>query len=238
MENILNFLVHAIKWLSKPIAQINTSSAEEKYVPSEVALAAIDLSLAFWISLYKQYKEIANAKRSGPLLEAHQRVKAAIVKYEELRGFDLSQGNPYLHLIALNAMTREELIEKKGDRVVVISSKLVELMAIVILTYNFFKKYKVRAGELFITAESDMRKFVEDNKLPGRFSWNKFIEQKKKQKSVQDFSFMDEYASATPSGPQRFEGNKNPEDERSILSQALDSPNRKTIEHSSDSEEN
>ncbi len=193
MEKILNFLILSIKWLSKAITQVKPSSTEEKFVTSELALEAIDLSLAQWVFLHWQYSAMTRVKRSERLREAHDRVKAAMAKYQELKGFGLTSGNPYLHLMSACAMTREELIAKYGDRVRVINASLVKQLTVVILTYNFFKKYRERAGELFTKAESDMRDLVQSNQLPGRFSWNNFVEKIEKEKTVADFSFMDEY---------------------------------------------
>jgi hypothetical protein len=212
MSKILNFLILAIKWLSKPISQIKTSSPEEKYVRAEFALSVIEMSAAYWLALSKQYWVITKYKQSKPLHEIHLKVQADMAKHDELKGFDLSKGNPFLYLMELKAMTRQELISNYGDRVVCIETKLLNRMMLVIITYNFFKKFKERAGEFFTKAEADMRELVEANKLPGRFSWNNFVDKVEKEKTVVDFSFMDAYNPATEdSSPETDSNENNPE---------------------------
>ena len=170
MEKILKFLILAIKWLSKPLTKFKNSSSEAKYVLTELALGSVEMSAAYWLALSKQYWVFTKYKKSEPLREIHLKVQAAMAKHDELESFDLSKGNPFLYLIELKALTKQEMISKYGDQVVCIDVKLLNRMMTVIIAYNFFKKFKECAAELFTKSEADMRELVEANKLPGRFS--------------------------------------------------------------------
>lgn len=211
MKQILGFLMIAIKWLARPALQIKTDQQDTKYVLLTDAENAIELAYFHWLRLSKDFWVITRAKRSEPFHVLHRKIEEVMQGYSELAGFDLKSGNPFFHLMDLKAMTRNDLIAKHGDKAVCIHIDLLRRLVTVIITYNFFKKYKERARDPFAKAEAEMRQLVEEKRLPGRFSWNAFVIKDEKEKQEQDYSILDLYGS--PSEPAQEEGK---EDEKKV----------------------
>ncbi len=199
MKQILGFLLLAIKWLSRTPSQIQNDTDNNRYVLLDEVNKAIELAYFHWLHLSQKYRVITASKNSNrmrekALLELHYRVQALIKERPELNGFDVRKGSPFFELISLKALSKKELIEKYGRATLCIEVDLLKDLVLTIITYNFFKKHKARALELFTEAESKMRKLVEDNKLPGRFSWNTFVIKEEKQKDEEfDSAELDQY---------------------------------------------
>ncbi|MBL7839378.1 MAG: hypothetical protein JNJ75_04495 [Cyclobacteriaceae bacterium] len=155
--------------------------------------------------------------REKALLELHYRIQALIKERPELNGFDVRKGSPFFELISLKALSKKELIEKHGRTVLCIEVDLLKDLVLTIITYNFFKKYKTRAMELFTEAESKMKALVEENKLPGRFSWNTFVIKDEKQKDEEfDSSALNQYG--------EFDDGNSEDEANSNVDTDLDSP--------------
>ena len=193
MKTILGFLITAIKCLSKPIIEIKDDPDEPKYVIGNDVLKAIELTYYHWLDLSRRYRETLKFKKSESLHELHVRVQALSNEYEELNDFELEFGDPFFYLMRSRSLTKAEMIEKYGEKVVCIELNRLTRLVVVILDYTFLKKYKDRATDDFGHAESQMKRLVEQYKLPGRFSWNAFVPKEKKIKSEPDFSFLESY---------------------------------------------
>lgn len=200
MKQILGFLLLAIKWLSKSTFQIKNQPEDHKYVILDDITKSIELAYYHWLFLSQKHWVIIsgknNKKRHETLFTLHKKLQDLIKDYPELNGFDIRQGNPFFELVSLKALSRADLIEKHGQKVLCLEVELLKRLVVTIITYNFFKKHKERAGELFIDAESSMRVLVEDKKLPGRFSWNTFVakEEQDKDEHEIDPSYLDLYS--------------------------------------------
>lgn len=193
MKQILGFLMNAMKWLARPISLIKDPENTGRYVSLDEVLKSIELCYYYWLVLTKQYSFIAKIKRSGSLYELHVRIKSVMEGYPELKDFDVRAGNPFTHLITLKSMTREQAIAKYGEMAICLNADLVPKMASIVITYNFFKRYKDRSGDLFSKAEENMKQLVTDHHLPGRFSWNKSVPKVERPKEELNLEFLDQY---------------------------------------------
>lgn len=200
MKLILGFLMNALKWLARPISLIKDAPDTERYMSLDEVLKAIELCYFYWLALAKQYSFIAKIKRSKSLYDLHVRIKDVMTEFPELKEFDVRTGNPFLHLITIKSMTKEQMITKHGEMVACLNVNLISNMASIIITYNFFKRYKDRAGELFSKAEENMKQLVTEHHLAGRFSWNKFVPKAERPKEESNLEFLDQYAPETTSG--------------------------------------
>lgn len=182
MKHIFGFLLLAIKWLSKSTSQIKNQPEENKYILVDDVTKVIELACYQWMSLSQKYWVIIDNKRRKETLHVlHLRIQTLIKEHPELNGFDVRQGSPFFELVSKKALNRAELIEKHGQNTRCIEVELLKRLVITIITYNFFKKHKERAVDLFAEAESKMRELVEEKKLPGRFSWNTFVKGEEKE---------------------------------------------------------
>lgn len=200
MKQILGFLLLAIKWLSKSTAQIKNHPEENRYVLVDDIMKAIELACYQWMHLSQKYWVIIDSKKRKQTLHVlHLKIQTLIKEHPELNGFDVRQGSPFFELVSKKALNRLELIEKHGQNARCIEVELLKRLVITIITYNFFKKHKERAVDLFAEAESKMRELVEEKKLPGRFSWNTFVskDEEKEQKEEIDPAFLDIYGEST-----------------------------------------
>lgn len=200
MKQILGFLISAIKWLARPISLVKDPQNTGRYVLVDDVLKSIELCYYYWLALSKQYSVIAKIKRSTSLYELHMRIKTVMADFPELKDFDVRTGNPFVHLMKVKSMTREEAIAKHGDMVACLNADLIPKMAVTVITYNFFKRYKDRSGDLFSRAEENMKQLVTEHHLPGRFSWNKSVPKAERPKEELNLEFLDQYDPKTNTG--------------------------------------
>lgn len=193
MKQILGFLISAMKGLARPISLVKDPQNTGRYVLVDDVLKSIELCYYYWLALSKQYSVIAKIKRSTSLYELHMRIKTVMADFPELTDFDVRTGNPFVHLMKVKSMTREEAIAKHGDMVACLNADLIPKMAVTVITYNFFKRYKDRSGDLFLKAEENMKGLVTEHHLPGRFSWNKSVPKVERPKEELSLEFLDQY---------------------------------------------
>jgi hypothetical protein len=199
MKQILGFLMNAMKSLARPISLIKDPQGAGRYVTHDDALKSIELCYYYWLALSKQYSWITKVKRSGSLYELHVRIKEVMSDYPELTEFDVRTGNPFTHLITIRAMTREQAIAKHGSMANCMNVDLILKMASIVITYNFFKRYKDRSGDLFTKAEENMRVLVSEHHLPGRFSWNKSVPKAERPNAESNLEFLEQYGAEVSS---------------------------------------
>jgi hypothetical protein len=192
MKQILGFLINAMKWLARPISLVKDQGTG-RYVALDDILKSIELCYYYWLALSKQYSWITKVKRGASLYELHVRIKELMANYPELREFDIRTGNPFIHLMTARSMTREQAMAKHGDTAACLNVDLILRMASIVITYNFFKRYKDRSGDLFIKAEENMKELVTEHHLPGRFSWNKSVPKAERPKEESNLEFLDIY---------------------------------------------
>lgn len=214
MKQILGFLINALKFLARPISMIKDQQNTGRYVSLDDVIKSIELCYYYWLALSKQYSVITKVKRSKSLYDLHVRIKTVMADYPELKDFDIRTGNPFTHLITLRSMTREQVITKHGDWAACLNVDLVPRMASVIITYNFFKRYKDKAGDLFLKAEENMKQLVTEYHLAGRFSWNKTVPKAERPKEESNLEFLDQYdvkISSAPSATEQVQAIEEPE---------------------------
>lgn len=193
MKQILGFLINAMKWLARPISLVKDTEKDGRYVSLDEVMKSIELCYYYWLSLSKQYSFIAKVKRSSSLYELHVRIKSIIEEHPELKGFDIRGGNPFTHFVSLKALSKEQAIARHGDMALCLNADLIPRMASVVITYNFFKRYKDRSGDLFSKAEENMKQLVTEHHLPGRFSWNKSVPKVERPKEEVNLEFLEQY---------------------------------------------
>lgn len=212
MKKILGFLQLAIKWLSRTPSQTRNDSETSRYVLVDEVNKGIELAYYHWLYLSQKYRVIvfskhSNRMRERVLLDLHYRIQALIKEHPELNGFDVRKGSPFFELISVKSLSKKDIIEKYGKSVLCIEVELLKHLVVTIITYNFFKKHRERAVDLFAEAETKMKALVEDNKLPGRFSWNTFVskEEQREEKEEIDPAFLDLYELPDSEGDQKLE---------------------------------
>lgn len=185
--------MNAMKWLARPISLVKDPQDKGRYVSFDDAMKSIELCYYYWLALSKQYSWITKVKRSTSLYELHVRIKTVMADYPELKEFDIRTGNPFIHLMTARSLTREQAMAKHGDTTACLNVDLILSMAAIVITYNFFKRYKDRSGDLFIKAEESMKQLVTEHHLPGRFSWNKSVPKAERPKEESNLDFLDIY---------------------------------------------
>lgn len=147
------------------------------------------------VVLSKKHSKGKRVLAMARVIRADQQLREAINDIPDLSGYDLKRGDPGLFLLQKRTVGSVDEVELPYPNYVALNSRD-EMVQIFRATggYSFYKRYKKKLKEEFETAEKDLRILVELYRLPGRFSWNAFVEKSLTSSSDVDVKFLDDYS--------------------------------------------
>jgi len=201
------------------------SSDGDRFLLLDDVIAFSELSVRYhWLSLVNQYQYSLKLKNSMPLNNLHLELQELMTGFDEFRDYDLSLGDPFIHLVKRRGLTSDEIMNLHGEYQSCVKVESLEEIVTTISKYNFFYKYKKIFGPFFKGAEKNMEVIAKRDHWPGRGSWNAFVPMKFKEKKELDLKFLTKYS------PKPAEKNKIESKEEPIAESNIDNSN--TLEDS------
>ncbi len=159
---------------------VSSFALETRVLSVSDAHIVIDAEMSFWLlTLTKRNLELLDLKRDQFIETQINNLKSKLSD----QGVEFnSAADPFAALVDKKAITAGEAVGSFGHNAKCIDVAVLPEMIITVVRYEFFKKLRAKAPEMFIEPEAAMTEYSRKHKLALRLTSNAFLTDEEKAK--------------------------------------------------------